>query len=181
MKYLSTLLKWFTLVLRKPLAGAMYSIEYRHLKMLVIKHLARFLAPSPGTGNQSSVSEKKDLYTGCAIHNDFPVNAFCDGIDVLAEYYKLSKTQTCKKILTDFFGMDLYAPLTDADLESERRYKSTVRATETLDSDEVEKRLRKLEVLYHYTGEIKPGSPVGMYLRNRGLKRILSICLRILV
>jgi hypothetical protein len=26
--------------------------------------------PSPGTGNQSSVS-KKDLYTGCAIHNDF--------------------------------------------------------------------------------------------------------------
>lgn len=66
------------------------------------------------------------------------MNAFCDGIDVLAEYYKLSKTQTCKKILTDFFGMDLYAPLTDADLESERRYKSTVRATETLDSDEVE-------------------------------------------
>ena len=39
----------------------------------------------------------KDLYTGCAIHNDFPVNEFCDGIDVLAKYYELSKTQTCKR------------------------------------------------------------------------------------
>ncbi|MBX0103870.1 hypothetical protein HZR82_24860, partial [Salmonella enterica subsp. enterica serovar Typhi] len=107
--------------------------------------------PFSGVGKSKFRFRKKDLFTGCAIHNDFPVNAFCDGIDVLAEYYKLSKTQTCKKILTDFFGMDLYAPLTDADLESERRYKSTVRATETLDSDEVEKRGRKLEVIYHYT------------------------------
>ena len=32
---------------------------------------------------------------------------------------------------------------------------------ETLDSDEVENERRKLEVLYHYTGEIKPESPVG--------------------
>ena len=130
--------------------------------------------PFSGVGKSKFRFRKKDLFTGCAIHNDFPVNAFCDGIDVLAEYYKLSKTQTCKKILTDFFGMDLYAPLTDADLESERRYKSTVRATETLDSDEVEKRGRKLEVIYHYTGEIKPESPVWVYLRNRGLNRVLS-------
>ncbi|MGV7963787.1 toprim domain-containing protein [Photorhabdus tasmaniensis] len=132
--------------------------------------------PCPFTGNGKSKFRfrKKDLYTGCAIHNDYAVNAFCDGIDVLAEHYKLTKTQTCKKILTDFFGMDLYAPLTDADILSERRYKTAVRATETLDSEEVEKRLRKLEVLYHYTGEIKPNSPVAMYLRKRGFKRILN-------
>lgn len=130
--------------------------------------------PFSGNGKSKFRFRKKDLFTGCAIHNDFPVNAFCDGIDVLAEHYKLSKTQTCKKILADFFGMDLNAPLTDADIESERKYKTAVRATETLDSDEVAKRQRKLEVMYHYTGCIKPQTPVALYLKKRGLSRILS-------
>ncbi|MFP1497955.1 hypothetical protein ACLB1Q_34420 [Escherichia coli] len=108
--------------------------------------------PFTGAGKSKFRFRQKDLYTGCAIHNDFPVNEFCDGIDVLAKYYELSKTQTCKKILSDFFGMDLHAPLTDADIENERRYKSAVRATETLDREEVAKRMRKLDATYHYTG-----------------------------
>lgn len=70
--------------------------------------------------------------------------------------------------------MDLHAPLTDADIENERRYKSAVRATETLDREEVAKRMRKLDVMYHYTGEIKPNTPVALYLRNRGISRLLS-------
>lgn len=130
--------------------------------------------PFTGAGKSKFRFRQKDLYTGCAIHNDFPVNEFCDGIDVLAKYYELSKTQTCKKILSDFFGMDLHAPLTDADIENERRYKSAVRATETLDREEVAKRMRKLDVMYHYTGEIKPNTPVALYLRNRGISRLLS-------
>ncbi|ECU7314366.1 hypothetical protein A9V39_23740, partial [Salmonella enterica subsp. enterica serovar Kentucky] len=50
--------------------------------------------PFTGAGKSKFRFRQKDLYTGCAIHNDFPVNEFCDGIDVLAKYYELSKTQT---------------------------------------------------------------------------------------
>lgn len=32
----------------------------------------------------------------------------------------------------------------------------------------------KLDVMYHYTGEIKPNTPVALYLRNRGISRLLS-------
>ncbi|QAZ74705.1 hypothetical protein FORC82_p184 (plasmid) [Escherichia coli] len=32
--------------------------------------------------------------------------------------------------------------------------------------------MRKLDVMYHYTGEIKPNTPVALYLRNRGISRL---------
>ncbi len=130
--------------------------------------------PFTNRGKSKFRFRHKDMYTGCAIHNDFPLNAFCDGIDVLAEYYNMSKTQTCKKILSDFFGMDLTAPMTRSDIESERKYHEIVKQKESLTAEDVADRLRKLEVMYHYTREINPESPVAAYLKKRGLSRILN-------
>ena len=84
------------LELLKCLAGSIYSKEYLLSKTLVQKPRAGFLARLLAQEIEVSFPAK-DLYTGCAIHNDFPVNEFCDGIDVLAKYYELSKTQTCKR------------------------------------------------------------------------------------
>ncbi|MCW1829812.1 toprim domain-containing protein [Enterobacter asburiae] len=142
--------------------------------LAVTKAPGQVACPFTNAGKSKFRFRHKDLYTGCAIHNDFPINAFCDGIDVLAEYYQMSKTQTCKKILTDFFGMDLAAPMTRSDIESERKYHEIVKQHESLSAEEIATRLRKLEVMYHYTREISPDSPVAEYLRKRGLSRILS-------
>jgi hypothetical protein len=140
----------------------------------VAKAPGQVACPFTNAGKSKFRFRKKDMYTGCAIHNDFPINAFCDGIDVLAEFYKLSKTQTCKKILSEFFGMDLTAPLTRSDIESERKYHEVVKQTAELSAEEIADRSRKLEVMYHYTREINLQSPVAAYLRKRGLSRILG-------
>lgn len=145
-----------------------------NFQLAVAKAPGQVPCPFSGDGTSKFRFRKKDLYTGCAIHNDYPDNAFCDGIDVLATFYNLSKTQTCKKILVDFFGMDLEAPLTNADIENERKYHAAVKAAESLTKEEVAQRQKKLEVIYHYTGDIKPKSPVALYFEKRGLSRIFQ-------
>ena len=64
-------------------------------------------ASAGGSSKNSSTKfrfRQRDLKTGCAIHNDYDTSSFSDGIDVLAEYWGMSKAKTCRRILSDFFG-----------------------------------------------------------------------------
>ncbi|SUY92778.1 MULTISPECIES: toprim domain-containing protein [Buttiauxella] len=130
--------------------------------------------PFTGDGKTKFRFRKKDLYTGCAIHNDFPVNTFVDGIDVLSHLLQLSKTETCKVILRDHFGDDISAPLTKADLQLNEEYKREVKASKILEPEEVAERAKKLEAVYHYTSQVTEDTSVGRYLKKRGLSRIFS-------
>ncbi|NRN29689.1 DUF7146 domain-containing protein [Photorhabdus heterorhabditis] len=116
----------------------------------------------------------KEAYTGSTIHNDYPVNKFCNGIDILAEFYGLSNYQTCKQILADYFGDDINVPLSGADIRNIQTYQNIVKSSVELTDEEIDKRVRKLEAVYHYTKPVTAGSAVWRYLSKRGFKRVLN-------
>lgn len=116
---------------------------------------------------------QRDLKTGCAIHNDYDTSAFSDGIDVLATYWGMSKAQTCKRILSDFFGESGMPELSEEDKKRVEAYKTFSKSV-TLTGEERDRRIKSLETVYHYTKQIIAGTQVATYLKSRGINRLLS-------
>jgi len=139
--------------------------------------------PCPFSGASTGGSSKngstkfrfrqRDLITGCAIHNDYDTSSFSDGIDVLAEYWGMSKAKTCRRILSDFFGESGMPVLSDEDKARVEAYK-TLSKSVTLTGEERDRRIKSLETLYHYTKPNIANTQVSTYLKSRGINRLLS-------
>jgi len=140
----------------------------------VAKAPAQVPCPFGGQGKTKFRFRKKDLYTGSAIHQEYPPNQFVDGIDILSVFYNLSKAQTCKQILSEFFGDDIKAPLKESDIINLTKYNSEMKSACELSPEEVESRIAKLEAVYHFTNPVTPYCAVAKYLSNRGINRILT-------
>ena len=129
--------------------------------------------PFTGDGKTKFRFKDRSLESVHAIHEDYPHNAFIDGIDLIAELKNVSKTQAAKDIL-EMMGVSKVRKLNEADRVNIVLYEKKASSFSDIGEEERLDRIKKLEAVYKYTNVATPDSLVARYLSGRGIKRILT-------
>ncbi|MDW3775462.1 toprim domain-containing protein [Kluyvera cryocrescens] len=129
--------------------------------------------PFTGDGKTKFRFKDRSLESVHAIHEDYPHNAFIDGIDLIAELKQVSKTQAAKDIL-EMIGVSKDRKLNEADRVNIVLYEKKASSFSDIGEEERFNRIKKLEAVYKYTNIATPDSLVARYLSGRGIKRILT-------
>lgn len=129
--------------------------------------------PFTGSGKTKFRFKDRTLESVHAIHEDFPSNAFIDGIDLVAELKQLSKTQAAKNIL-EMIGVSKERTLNEADRVNIVLYEKKALSFSDIGEEERLSRIKKLEAVYNFTKLVTPDSFVARYLAKRGITRMLT-------
>lgn len=129
--------------------------------------------PFTGSGKTKFRFKDRTLESVHAIHEDYPNNAFIDGIDLIAELKNYSKTQAAKDIL-EMLGVSKTRTLNEADRVNIVLYEKKAASYSDIGEEERLNRIQKLEAVYKYTKFVTPDSLVARYLSGRGIKRLLT-------